>query len=239
MNLSDRQQRIFCLVVEGHIKIGQPIGSEWVVSRVRPPVSGATVRNELAALEQAGLLRSPHTSAGRVPTEDGYRLYIEQFSRPEAAADREVERMEHEIADAHTTQEKVRAIARELSQLAGAVAIVGVDPRLLYATGMGQMLEAPEAEDVAVVRRITAALDRADEILDDLYDLAHARGVSDDVRILIGSQNPIDENCSLLVTRVTTSEGDRLLALLGFMRMRYERNLALLHAMKKYIEREV
>lgn len=238
MNLTDRQQRIFRLVVEGHIKAGQPIGSEWVVSRVRPPVSGATVRNELVALESAGLLRSPHTSAGRVPTEEGYRLYIEAFARPEAAADREVQRVEHEIADAHTTQEKVRAIARELSQLAGTVAIVGVDPRLLYATGMGQMMDAPEAEDVVVVRRITAALDRTDELLDELYDAARS-SAGDEVRILIGTQNPIDDTCSLLVTRVTTSEGDRFLALLGFMRMRYERNLALLHAMKKYIEREV
>lgn len=238
MNLTDRQQRIFRLVLEAYIKIGQPIGSEWVVSRVKPPISSATVRSELAALEQAGFLRSPHTSAGRVPTEEGYRLYIEEFARPEVVADREVQRVEHEIADAETSQEKVRAIARELSQLAGAVAIIGVDPRLLYATGMGQMMEAPEAEDVVVVRRITAALDRTDELLDELYDAARS-SAGDEVRILIGTQNPIDENCSLLVTRVTTSEGDRLLALLGFMRMRYERNLALLHAMKKYIEREV
>lgn len=242
LELTPRQRDIFRAVVEGHIKIGQPIPSEWVVSRVRPPVSGATVRAELLALEQTGLLRSPHTSAGRVPTEDGYRWYLSEFVNTASAPARGISSLEEHLElEPHTSPaEKIRTMARELSELAGAVAIVGLDPHLLYATGMGRMMEAPEAEDVAVVRRITAALDRADELLDELYDVASSRtDGTEDVRVLIGTHNPIDENCSLLVTRVSTSEGDRLLALLGFMRMRYKRNLAILHSMKKYIEREV
>ena len=74
-DLSERQRRILRLVVEEYVTTGQPVGSKGLVERGGMDVSPSTVRNEFAALEGHGLLTHPHTSAGRVPTERGYRLY--------------------------------------------------------------------------------------------------------------------------------------------------------------------
>ena len=73
--LTDRQRRILRLVVEQYVTSGQPVGSKGLVERGALGVSPSTVRNEFATLESLGLLMHPHTSAGRVPTERGYRLY--------------------------------------------------------------------------------------------------------------------------------------------------------------------
>ena len=73
--LSQRQRDILRLVVEEYVATGQPVGSKSLVVRGAMQVSTSTVRSELASLESLGLLMHPHTSAGRVPTERGYRLY--------------------------------------------------------------------------------------------------------------------------------------------------------------------
>ena len=71
--LSERQGGILRRVVEEYVATGQPVGSKHLVERAGMRVSPATVRNELAELERLGLLTHPHTSAGRVPTDRGYR----------------------------------------------------------------------------------------------------------------------------------------------------------------------
>ena len=77
--LSSRRREILRRVVEEHIATGQPVGSKSLVERAGMDVSSSTVRSELAELEALGLLTHPHTSAGRVPTENGYRVYAEQL----------------------------------------------------------------------------------------------------------------------------------------------------------------
>jgi heat-inducible transcriptional repressor len=77
--LSSRRREILRRVVEEHVATGQPVGSKSLVERAGMDVSSSTVRSELAELETLGLLTHPHTSAGRVPTESGYRVYAEQL----------------------------------------------------------------------------------------------------------------------------------------------------------------
>ena len=77
--LSERQRDILRRVVEEYVATGQPVGSKTLVERAALDVSPSTVRNELAELERLGLLTHPHTSAGRVPTEAGYRLYVDEL----------------------------------------------------------------------------------------------------------------------------------------------------------------
>jgi len=79
LQLTRRQQEILARVVEEYVATGQPVGSKTLVERSGLGVSSSTVRNDFAALEAAGLLTHPHTSAGRVPTERGYRLYAEEL----------------------------------------------------------------------------------------------------------------------------------------------------------------
>jgi heat-inducible transcriptional repressor len=79
MSLSDRQESILALIVREYTESAQPVGSNRLVDRYSLDVSSATVRNEMASLTDDGYLRQPHTSAGRVPTEAGYRYFVRQI----------------------------------------------------------------------------------------------------------------------------------------------------------------
>src|SRR6185436_13408168 len=75
--LTDRQQMLLRSVVEAHVELGQPVPSKWLAERSEVRWSSSTIRYELAALEEMGYLGHPHTSAGRVPTDAGYRYYVD------------------------------------------------------------------------------------------------------------------------------------------------------------------
>lgn len=79
MSLSDRKKKILSLVVESYISDGEAVGSKTIQSLLDVNVSSATIRNEMASLENGGYLIQPHTSAGRIPTEYGYRYYIDNL----------------------------------------------------------------------------------------------------------------------------------------------------------------
>ena len=78
-NLTERQKTLLLLIIRDYIDSAQPIGSKRLVERFHLDLSPATVRNEMSALTEMGYLRQPHTSAGRVPAEEGYRVFVEQL----------------------------------------------------------------------------------------------------------------------------------------------------------------
>ncbi len=90
MTIPDRRARILALIVDDYVDSAQPVGSQALVARHRLGLSSATVRNEMAALEEEGLITHPHTSAGRVPSNPGYRFYVRQLmpERPLTVDDR-------------------------------------------------------------------------------------------------------------------------------------------------------
>src|SRR5512140_1268401 len=77
--LTDRQKTLLVVIIRDYIDAAQPVGSKRLVDRYRLDLSSATIRNEMAALTEMGYLRQPHTSAGRVPTEEGYRLFVSEM----------------------------------------------------------------------------------------------------------------------------------------------------------------
>jgi heat-inducible transcriptional repressor len=80
--MDERKAAILRAVVEGYIETAQPVGSSHVARQAEVPVSPATVRNEMATLEREGYLVQPHTSAGRIPTDKGYRFFVDQLTAP-------------------------------------------------------------------------------------------------------------------------------------------------------------
>jgi heat-inducible transcriptional repressor len=80
-NITNRQKKILSMIVHEHIRSAEPVGSKYLVDHFGLNLSSATIRNEMAALTDAGYLRQPHTSAGRVPTEDGYRYFVGELMR--------------------------------------------------------------------------------------------------------------------------------------------------------------
>jgi heat-inducible transcriptional repressor len=79
VRINSRQRLILRKVVEGHLELGQPVGSKWIAQQDDVPWGPSTIRSELARLEDAGLLQHPHTSAGREPTDAGYRSYVDEL----------------------------------------------------------------------------------------------------------------------------------------------------------------
>ena len=79
MELTERKKRILQAIVETYIETAEPVGSKVVAEKARLDVSTATIRNEMSDLESMGLLEQPHTSAGRVPSPKGYRLYVNEL----------------------------------------------------------------------------------------------------------------------------------------------------------------
>jgi heat-inducible transcriptional repressor len=125
--LSDRQRDLLCHVVEEYVATGQPVGSKTLVERAELGFSPSTVRHELAELERFGLLTHPHTSAGRLPTEAGYRLYVDELlARPEPARP---QRLGIELTAARAEiEEALQATTEMLSQVSRLLALVSAPP---------------------------------------------------------------------------------------------------------------
>ncbi len=126
--LTDRQKAVLGVVVDGYVRDGKPVGSKAVAGRPEIDWSSSTIRSELASLEDAGYLTHPHTSAGRVPTESGYRFYVEQLlASDERLPDSPTEelslsRMRREVDEA------IRETTTKLSQVTDLVALVTAPP---------------------------------------------------------------------------------------------------------------
>src|SRR3954467_11938182 len=127
IQLSDRQRDLLCHVVEEYVSTRQPVGSKTLVERAGLGVSPSTVRHELAELERFGLLAHPHTSAGRLPTEAGYRLYVDELlARPEPSRP---EALGIELAPARAeVEEALQATTEMLSQVSRLLALVSAPP---------------------------------------------------------------------------------------------------------------
>jgi heat-inducible transcriptional repressor len=124
--LSERQQDILQRVVEEYVATGQPVGSRTLVERTGVGASPSTVRGELAELERIGLLTHPHTSAGRVPTEAGYRLYVDGLlDRQEPRAGEF--RLGLPLAQAEV-EEALQATTEMLAQVTRLLALVSAPP---------------------------------------------------------------------------------------------------------------
>lgn len=124
--VTQRQREVLCHLVEEYVATGQPVGSKTLVERCGLAVSSSTVRSELAELERLGLLTHPHTSAGRVPTEAGYRLYVDELlSRQEPRPGELVLGLEDARAE---VEEALQATTEVLSQVTRLLALVSAPP---------------------------------------------------------------------------------------------------------------
>lgn len=124
MALDDRKLAVLRAIVEDYVATREPVGSKALVERHNLRVSPATVRNDMAALEEEGFLRQPHTSAGRVPTDRGYRLFVDKLSKVKPLSPAERRAIERFLIGAVDLDDVVRRSVRLLAQLTRQVAVV-------------------------------------------------------------------------------------------------------------------
>jgi heat-inducible transcriptional repressor len=111
LELTERQERILSLIVREYIRTAQPVGSKTLVEQSDLGVSSATVRNEMALLEQHGLIYAPHTSAGRVPTRQGYRYFVRRLLNEGGLSANERRHIAHEFEQVPTDVEEWMQLA--------------------------------------------------------------------------------------------------------------------------------
>ncbi len=121
--LSDRKKQILKAVVEAHIQGGEPIGSKYLTERAQLSCSSATIRNEMAELESMGYLEQPHTSAGRVPSKQGYRFYVDALLEDYAMTAKDIAQinqlMKIKMAELDSVLDKASKVATELTNYTG------------------------------------------------------------------------------------------------------------------------
>src|SRR3954470_4734979 len=124
MALDERKLEVLRAIVEDYVATQEPVGSKALVERHNLRVSPATVRNDMAVLEEEGYIRQPHTSAGRVPTDRGYRLFVDKLSRIKPLSPAERRAVERFMIGAVDLDDVVHRTVRLLAQLTRQVAVV-------------------------------------------------------------------------------------------------------------------
>lgn len=105
--LSDRERQVLAVLIDLYVKTAKPVGSRVLANRYMLGISPATVRNTLQDLEELGLVTQPHTSAGRIPTDLGYRVYVDLLLKPEQLSVEERRKIDEEIASAFTPIDQI------------------------------------------------------------------------------------------------------------------------------------
>ena len=219
-SLTDRQEKLLELVVRRHVETAEPIGSGWLAEQMG--VSSATARNEMSALESEGYLVQPHTSAGRVPTERGYRYFVSRFLAPKAASEDAAASL-REAASPEDAAERMKRVAKSLAEHALSTSLVGFGPRDVYYTGLTNLFSKPEFAEAAHVTSMSKVLDHLDEVMERVF-----RDVEEDIEIRVGKYCPFGTTCAVLMTRVPYGDSVGIIALLGPMRMDYDAAYGLL-----------
>lgn len=160
MDLSTRQRDLLRAIVELYVKTGEPVGSEVVDKEINLGVSPATIRNEMARLTEGGYLKQPHTSAGRVPTSQAFRLYIgELMKERDLPVSAEVSIKEGLWQKRHQEQRLLKEAVRALAARTGILALsIDQEGDVIYA-GVANILDYPEFADIDVTRFVLSLFD--------------------------------------------------------------------------------
>lgn len=227
--MEPRAQKLLAAIVAEHVKTAGPVGSAVVAERYDLEVSPATIRNDMVMLEEAGYITHPHTSAGRIPTELGYRYYVANLALPRAPKDS----ARHSLDRAARTSEpetKLKALAKELAELSAQSVFVGFRPLDAYYTGLANLFRQPEFAHQALVTDVSAVVDHLDEVVAKLF-----RSVTAESVVLIGSDSPFGNACASIVARYQHGPSRGIFGLFGPMRMDYDQTLGLVQYVQTLI----
>ncbi|HRY82921.1 MAG TPA: hypothetical protein P5232_04475 [Candidatus Moranbacteria bacterium] len=232
--MNERLKKILAAVVEEYTNSAIPVGSKVLEDKYGLKVSSATIRNDMVELEEKGYLYQPHISAGRIPTDKGYRFFVESIMADQKLSLTDQKKLQTEVLKLKAKNQRLsRTTAKLLSSLSGSLAISGSENKL-YDFGVRELLENPEFQNVDEFCRIAEALDYIDENVDAIL----SKIKDGETRIFIGKENPIKEisNCSMVVSPYTTKSGERgVLAIVGPKRMKYAKNKSLLDYARKLL----
>lgn len=218
--LTERQINLLKAVVEEYIEAAVPIGSEMLEKKYNFGVSPATIRNEMVKLTSLGLLRQPHTSAGRIPSPLGFKFYIQNLmQQKELPVSMEVA-VKEKIWDYRQKWEKaLREATRVLADKSHMLAIATTDQKDVYYYGAANLLEIMEFYDMLVTKNLLAALDEV-----SFWWNIFSRSSGDlPYQVLFGEdlKNEYLANCGVVYSLVETPKMNFAIGVVGPSRLHF------------------
>jgi heat-inducible transcriptional repressor len=224
--MTDRQFQILAAIIEQHAEIAAPIGSVMLAKLFN--VSSATIRSEMARLEEMGLIEQPHTSAGRIPTDTGYRYYVNSLNQAHENEPARLESRSAKAIEARITphgdraDRAIRSAVDSLVELTQNLGIATIGDEL-YMSGIGNLFSQPEfmqGEHTQAVARL----------LDNLEPWLREAAPNEPLNVYIGAENPIGKSsgATLIISRFRSPYSDRsYIGVLGPTRQSYAKVMRL------------
>lgn len=219
--ITDRQKKILQAIVEQYAEVASPVGSSLMAKLF--DVSSATIRAEMAELERHGYISQPHTSAGRIPTDKGYRYYVNNMTvdTPESSSDRRAQkalanRVTQGVTQGGVPERVIRNTVDTLVELTHNLGLATIGDQL-YMSGLSNLFGQPEFMQPEQVREVANLLDNLEPWL---YEVAPNEPLS----VYIGQENPIGRSagCTLIVSRFRSPYSDTsYIGVLGPTRQSY------------------
>lgn len=236
MILTERQEEILQGVCQEFIKQAQPISSQFLKEEQNLAFSPATIRTDLVELERQKYLSHPFISSGRVPTDKGYRFFVDRiFEKKTFQFEREkrIEEIGRELQKLRDILIISRQIARALSSLSSNLALTYLfRENILWKEGWEEVVHEPEFQDIDYWKEF---VEMASDFENNICNFNYSGGI----KVYIGKESPLRlRDFSLIVAETLFSKKDKgVIALLGPKRMDFERNIGLVSEIVKMVEK--
>jgi len=228
MFLDDRKKRILQAIIEDYVRFAEPIASKIIVERYELDLSSATIRNEMAALEELGLIEKTHTSSGRVPSDLGYRYYVDSIMNDTTVNE---ELLADIVSNLNKLERDLDNISKFLSYLTHYTSI-SIDDENIYLYGRNNVFDYPEFRDIEKLKRFMYLMEEEDLIKEILNSY-----VENEISIRIGCENLFDEVKDYSI--ITFGYQDLgTIALIGPKRMDYNKVMKLIKYLLEFENRE-
>ncbi len=234
----DRKHEVLRAIVKHFINTAEPVGSETIIVSYKFSVSPATIRNDMATLEKEGFIYQPYTSAGRIPTDMGYRLYVDEMADFEAARKHALTVLKNmrEQYKVEKAKEKIYDAVELMSRSTENVSFATLpDNQRTFYLGLANVLRQPEfLSDSIRASQVVEVLEKHDRFVNILKSLE----IDETVKIFIGKENLIQQiqGCSLMATKYKVHGYTGYMGIIGPTRMNYPFNTAIIEELKKLLE---
>ena len=230
--MTERQKSILIAIVEQYAEVASPVGSTLLAKLFH--VSSATIRAEMAELERHGFIGQPHTSAGRVPTDKGYRYYVNHLSGQATPAEenRAEKALATRVQQGGLPERTIRNAVDTLVELTSNLGMATLGNQL-YMSGLSNLFGQPEFMHPGQVQEVA-------QLLDNLEPWLREAAPNDPLSVYIGRENPIGRNsgCTLIISKFRSPYSDRsYIGVLGPTRQSYKDVMNLVEHAGKSLER--
>lgn len=225
--MTDRQIRILNAIVEQYAEVAAPVGSVLLAKMFG--VSSATIRAEMARLEEMGFIEQPHTSAGRIPTDKGYRFYVnnvheqqEASTQPLLTPDRSTKALDTRVRNAGLSERAIKSAVDSLVDLTHNLGIATIGNQL-YMSGLSNLFGQPEFTSGNTVREVAS-------LLDNLEPWLREAAPHEPLSVYIGQENPIGKTsgCTLIISKFRSPFSDNsYIGVVGPTRQSYRQVMGL------------